>query len=69
MPKHEIDAHLPAHSVKNADVRVLVTSDDALLGELRISKGSLDWRPAKHQYSRKMSWERFADLMEEHGRK
>lgn len=69
MPKHEIDARLPAHTIANVDVRFLVNSDGVLLGELKISKGSLDWRPAKHQYSRRLSWEKFASLIEEHGSK
>lgn len=68
MPSHDVDVKVPAHMIAHADVSIFVKSDGALLGELRISKGSLDWRPAKHQHSCKMLWEKFAALMEEHGR-
>jgi hypothetical protein len=50
--------------VVNTDLSVIVNSDGQRLGELLISKGSLDWRPARHQYSVKISWENFARLME-----
>jgi hypothetical protein len=65
MPRHEIEASLPAHRIVNADVTVVVKSDGAKLGELLISKGSIDWRPSKHQTSHRMSWEKFAKCMEE----
>ncbi len=64
MPKHEIEANLPAHRVVNTDLSVTIKSDGKALGELLISKGSVDWRPAKHQYSVSLRWETFARLME-----
>ncbi len=64
MPKHEIEAGLPAHEIVNADVTIAVKSDGKLLGELLVSRGSVDWRPARHQYSVRLSWEKFARLME-----
>jgi hypothetical protein len=64
MARHEISVGFPAHSVINRDVSVKVKSDDKLLGELLISKGSVDWRPRKKQKSVTMSWETFSRLME-----
>jgi hypothetical protein len=64
MAQHDIEANLPAHRVLNTDLSVVVKSDGRRLGELRISKGSIDWRPSKHQGIVKMRWERFADFME-----
>jgi hypothetical protein len=64
MPKHDISAALPAHRVVNTDLSVTVNSDGQRLGELLISKGTLDWRAAKHQYTVSMRWETFARLME-----
>ena len=64
MPRHEIEASLPAHRIVNTDVTVIVKSDGTKLGELLMSKGSIDWRPSKHQSSYRMSWEKFARLME-----
>jgi hypothetical protein len=59
---------LPAHQIVNADVTVMVKSDGTNLGELLISKGSIDWRQSKHQTCYQMTWERFARFMEESAR-
>jgi hypothetical protein len=67
-PRDEIEASLPAHRIVNADVTVMVKSDGTKLGELLISKGSFDWRPSKHQTSYRMTWEKFARIMEESAR-
>lgn len=64
MPKHDIEVALPAHEVVNADLTVVVKSDGRRLGELRISKGTIDWRPSKHHSPVSMRWETFADVME-----
>jgi flagellar basal body P-ring protein FlgI len=71
MPEHRIEVEMPPKLVLNKDVRIVVTSDDVRLGELAISKGSIDWRPAKHPADRpyRMSWERFDAVMRELGRK
>jgi hypothetical protein len=41
----------------------------AKFGELRVSQGALVWRGPFDQYGRKVSWTRFARLMEKVGRK
>lgn len=67
MPTHEVLLHQPPREVVNADVRVEVWSDDQKLGELRISRGTLDWAPAHHEYAFRLDWERFDTLMRDHG--
>jgi hypothetical protein len=42
---------------------------EKLFGTLKISRGSLDWRPANTEWSRVLSWELFAQLAEARGRK
>lgn len=69
MPKHDIELDVPAQVVKNKDVEIAVRSDDVLLGRLKVSKGSIDWYPANTVKGRRLSWEKFGDLMDEHGRK
>ncbi|MEA3019504.1 MAG: hypothetical protein QOI47_1028 [Actinomycetota bacterium] len=69
MPKHDIELAVPAAVVKNKDVEIAVRSDDVLLGRLKLSRGSVDWYPANTVKGRRLSWERFDALMEEHGRK
>ncbi len=64
MAKHEISVSLPAHEVRNTDLTVIVHSDGQRLGELAVSKGTIDWRPARKHAPVRLRWERFADLME-----
>ena len=62
--KHEIKMKLPPAEVINRDVTFVIMGDGAKLGELRVSRGSIDWRPRGQQkfYSRR--WRKFAELME-----
>ena len=46
-----------------------VTSGDQKLGELRISRGSIDWAPRAHASARWLEWEEFDQLMQQHGRR
>lgn len=64
MAKHDIEVGLPAHRVINTDVSIIVKSDGKQLGELLISKGTIDWRPSKRQKQVSMRWETFARLMD-----
>jgi hypothetical protein len=66
MPVHEIRLSLPRASVINTDVEVEVWSDNAKLGELHLSKGTIDWRPAHTAREIRLPWERFARLMEDY---
>jgi hypothetical protein len=69
MPVHEIRLSLPRSEVINTDVEIEVMSDGVKLGELRLSKGSIDWRPAKaRQRVATLTWEQFARVMEDHTR-
>lgn len=61
--------------VLNKDVELQVYAKtgarkpEKLFGTLKISRGSLDWRPANTELSRVLSWELFAELAESRGRK
>lgn len=55
-----------ALEVVNSDLVVEVQADGEKLGELRISRGSIDWVPRNHQYGTELTWERFDRLMAEH---
>lgn len=66
---HKILLQQPEWEVLHKDVVVKVTGDDGKLGEIHLSKGSIEWVPSGHHVNRKkMSWADFADLMEEHGK-
>ena len=68
MPVHKVELSLPATDVQHSDVIVNVWSDDELLGKIFISRGSIDWRPGKHQTMFSLEWERFDEVMREAGR-
>ena len=69
MPVHRVELELPRTDIQSTDLQVCVWSDDELLGELRISRGTIDWRPGRHSQPLVMEWERFDELMREHGRR
>ena len=64
MPTHRIEIKLPAKAILNTDVSFEIWGDDAKLGELHISKGTIDWMPARRRSPIKLSWERFAAIVE-----
>jgi hypothetical protein len=58
-----------AMEVVNADAEIEVRRTDGdLMGRLLVSKGSIDWVPANKQLPYRMTWTKFSQLMEEHGR-
>ncbi len=69
MPRHRIITEIPAQSVVNADLTVTVWSDDTLLGELLVSRGSIDWRPRNLHHVFELEWEQFDKVLRENGRK
>lgn len=64
MPEHHVEIEIPAKALLHKDVRLVVYSDDVKLGELRMSKGTIDWKPGHHPRAVSMTWERFAHVME-----
>ena len=66
MAEHRITVH-PSKplEVNAADLVIEITSDGAKLGELRVSRGSLDWVPRNHSYARSLTWEQFDTVMRE----
>jgi hypothetical protein len=69
MPVHDIEVELPARVISHKDLTISVWSDKEKLGELRVSKGTVDWVPGKAQTTYYLSWERFDEMMREHGRR
>ena len=71
MAKHEVKLRVNQRiDIENVDATLSVWSDDALLGRLRVSRGSVDWEPAHgRQTIYRVSWEKFAELMVDNGRK
>lgn len=63
---HQIDMKIPTtKAVLHADVVFEIRSDGEKLGELHISKGSIDWYHANAHKPTRLRWERFDQVMEE----
>ena len=68
MPNHEVLFEIPQKGVLAKDIRFEIKSDGNKLGTLLVSQGNIEWVPANHSVrKRRLSWERFANLMEEKG--
>ena len=67
MPKHELHLTIPPKTVLNKDAECDVYSDNEMLGTLKISKGSLEWRPKNHQNGFHLTWEEFSQIMQKEG--
>jgi hypothetical protein len=64
VPRHDIEAVIPVHVTRNADLTITVKSDSKTLGTLLVSKGTLDWRGGRRQSTVSIAWEQFARLMD-----
>ena len=64
LAKHDVDMSIPTTKVVlSADVVFEVRSDDEKLGELRISRGTIDWAPSNAKSPIQLTWEQFDRLM------
>jgi hypothetical protein len=52
--------------LKSKDIVLVVSNEHGKMGELRISRGSVDWWAKRNRETpTTLSWERFADVMED----
>jgi hypothetical protein len=66
---HEVRLKLSTNVVAHKDVEVEVHESSGKLGTLLISKGNIEWRPArKSKKKHRLSWAKFAALMEGEGK-
>ena len=66
---HEVTLDIATKFVLHKDVTVEVKKDGRKLGEVLISKGNIEWLPSGNSVNkRRLSWEKFAQLMEEEGK-
>lgn len=66
MAEHEIFFTIPNNTVFNTDVVFQVRSGGEKLGELHISKGSIDWYSRNARIPSVLTWEQFDRVMSEH---
>ena len=63
MATHDIEVEIPPRLVLHKDVSFVIKSDGLKLGELRVSKGTIDWRPGNKRKVTSLTWEQFDKLM------
>jgi hypothetical protein len=64
VPKHDIEISLPTKPLKNVDATVAIWSDGEKLGEMHMSRGSLDWKSAHKRTAKSIPWERVKELLD-----
>lgn len=70
MPTHDVTIEIPKKSIQAKDIKFTVKSDGGMLYSLLVSKGNIEWIPANNSVrKRRLTWERFAQMMESEGRK
>ncbi len=66
---HEVTMDLSTKFVLHKDVELEIKKDGRKLGTALISKGNIEWVPAKNSVNKKrLSWAKFAALMENEGK-
>ncbi len=63
MPQHSLFLTIPAKTLLHKDAVLDVFSDEEKLGTLKISQGSIAWRPRKHKADIDMTWEAFDKML------
>ena len=64
---HKVTFDVPRRDLGREDIVFVVHKDDKRFGTLLISKGAVEWRPTNKVYRRKISWDKFDQLMRQSG--
>jgi hypothetical protein len=67
MAKHDVEFSVPLRPLGNADIEFTVYRDGDKFGDLRVSKGAIEWIPYDKTYGTKFTWAQFDRLAGEHG--
>ena len=67
MATHKAIMRQPRDKIVNSDVVFVIKEGDKKLGELHVSKGSIEWKPSNGRFKRRMRWSKFAQFMESEG--
>ncbi len=69
MAQHDVRARVDTKVIGHKDLAITVKRNGEKLGTLLISKGNIEWLPkGKYVNKKRLTWERFADLMETEAR-
>jgi hypothetical protein len=65
MASHDVTLKRAKAEIINSDVVFEIKKNSRKLGELHISRGAIEWVPNNARYKRRMSWTKFAQLMQD----
>lgn len=65
MAKHNVSFELPKREMGKVDADFFIQKDGATLGQIRISKGGLDYYPANRKKPIKIGWTQFDKMVKE----
>lgn len=63
---HRITFSLPSMQLYKTDATIIVTKNKEKLGEIKLSKGGLDYYPSKRKTPIKITWSKFDSLIKEY---
>jgi len=66
---HKVTFSVPERGLGREDIEFVVKKDGVRFGTLLVSKGAVEWRATNKVYRRRLSWDRFDQLMRATGRK
>jgi len=69
LASHDVSLLIPKNLVLAKDVRFRVKSNGSKLGDLLVSKGNIEWVPARKSAKKlRLPWEKFDQLMRDEGK-
>ena len=63
MAVHKVIMRQPNQREVTVDIEFIIKENGRKIGELHVSKGSIEWLPSNGRYKRRMRWSKFAELM------
>jgi hypothetical protein len=65
MATHKVTMRQSNQIEVSTDVEFVIKENGKKIGELHVSKGSIEWLPSNGRYKRRMRWSKFAQIMEQ----
>ena len=66
---HRVRFSIPERELGTADATFKIERNGAMLGTLKISRGTIVWVPSGNSYGHKMSWNKSQEMMTTHGKR
>lgn len=66
---HQVTFSVPERPVGRSDIEFDVRRDGVMLGTLKVSQGGIVWRPRDNVFGYLLTWHKFDQIAETHGRR